>query len=63
MLIKLILEARKAKTNWLQALLAVNEILLKVISGKTIIVILEQQLSQCYLTVELELHDIVATLK
>ena len=32
--------------NWLQALLAVNEILLKAIPGKTEIVILEQQLSQ-----------------
>ena len=31
--------------NWLQALLAVNEILLKVIPGKTEIVILEQRLS------------------
>ena len=31
--------------NWLQTLLAVNEILLKVIPGKTEIVILEQQLS------------------
>ena len=32
--------------NWLQALLAVNEILLKAIPEKTEIVILEQQLSQ-----------------
>ena len=35
----IILEARKAKMNWLQALLAVNEILLKVIPGKTEIVL------------------------
>ena len=41
----IILEARKAKMNWLQALLAVNEILLKAIPGKTEIVILEQRLS------------------
>ena len=34
--------------------------LLKVISGKTVIIILEQRLSQCYLTAELELHNIVA---
>ena len=32
--------------NWLQALLAVNEILQKAIPEKTEIVILEQQLSQ-----------------
>ena len=38
----IILEAHKAKMNWLQALLAVNEILLKAIPGKTEIVILEQ---------------------
>ena len=42
---KIILEARKAKMNWLQALLAVNEILLKVIPEKTEIVIFEQRLS------------------
>ena len=41
----IILEVHKAKMNWLQALLAVNEILLKAIPGKTEIVILEQQLS------------------
>ena len=45
----LILEACKAKMNWLQALLAVNEILLKVIPGKTQIV-----LYHCYLILELE---------
>ena len=55
---KLILEARKAKMDWLRALLAVNEILLKVISGKAVIVILDR--SQCYLTAELELRNIVA---
>ena len=50
--------------DWLRALLAVNEILQKVISGKTVIVILEQQLSQCYLTTQLELRYIDAyTLK
>ena len=38
MLIKLILEARNAKIDWLRAQLAVNEI-----SGKTVIIILEQQ--------------------
>ena len=39
MLIKLILEARKAKIDidWLQAQLAVTEIWEKVISGKTVI--------------------------
>ena len=41
----MILEARKVKMNWLQTLLAVNEILLKAIPGKTEIVILEQRLS------------------
>ena len=41
----IILETRKAKMNWLQALLAVNEILLKAIPGKTEIIILEQRLS------------------
>ena len=46
--------------DWLQALLVVNKILLKVISGKTVIVILEQRLSQCYLIAELELCNIVA---
>ena len=55
MLIKLILEACKAKMDWLRALLAVNKILLKVILGKTVIVILEQRLSQCYVTAKLEL--------
>ena len=45
MLIKLILEAHMAKIdiNWLQAQLAVTKILLKVISGKTVIVIFEKQ--------------------
>ena len=45
MLIKLILEVRKAKIDWLQTRLAVNEILLikKVISGKIVIIILEQR--------------------
>ena len=44
MLIKLILEPRKAKIDWLQARLAVNEILLKVFhAGETVIVILEQR--------------------
>ena len=42
LLIKLILEAGKAKIDWLRARWAVNEILLKVISGKTVLVILEQ---------------------
>ena len=42
MLIKLILEVRKAKIDWLQVRLAVSEILLEVISGKTVIVILKQ---------------------
>ena len=51
MLIKLILEVHKAKMDWLQAQLAVNEIMLEVISGKTVIVILEQQLSLFYLKV------------
>ena len=46
--------------DWLQALLVVSKILLKVISGKTVIVILEQRLSQCYLIAELELCNIVA---
>ena len=41
MLIKLILGAGKAKIDWLQAQLAFTEILLKVISGKTLIVIFE----------------------
>ena len=41
----IILEVRKAKMNWLQALLAVNEILLKAIPGKTEIIILKQRLS------------------
>ena len=45
MLIKIILEVRKAKIDWLQTRLAVNEILLikKVISGKIVIIILEQR--------------------
>ena len=34
-MIKLILEAYKAKIDWLRARLVVNKILLKVISGKT----------------------------
>ena len=45
MLIKLIFEMRKAKMDWLQArfmLIGCKEILLKVISGKAVIVILEQ---------------------
>ena len=43
MLMELILEARKAKIDidWVLARLAVTEILLKVISGKTVIVIFE----------------------
>ena len=41
MFMKLILGARKAKINWLRAQLAVTEILLKVISGKTVMVILK----------------------
>ena len=40
MFMKLILEVHKAKINWLRAQLAVTEILLKVISGKTVMVIL-----------------------
>ena len=63
MLIKLILEVHKAKMDWLQALLAVNEIMLKVISGKTVIVILEQQLSLCYLTADLSYIILSHTLK
>ena len=43
MLIKLILETHNAKIDWLRAQLAVAKILLKVISGKTVIVIFEQQ--------------------
>ena len=43
MLVKLILEARKAKIDWLRAQLAITEILLKGISGKIVIVIPEQQ--------------------
>ena len=35
----IILEVREAKMNWLQALLAVNEILLKVIPEKTEIIL------------------------
>ena len=42
MVIKVLLEAHKAKIDWLRTRVAVNEILLKVISGKTVIVILEQ---------------------
>ena len=45
--------------DWLQAPLAVSKILLKVISIKTVIVILEQRLSKC-LVAELELRNIVA---
>ena len=40
MLIKLLLKACKTKIDWLRAQLAVTEILLKVIPGKTIVVIL-----------------------
>ena len=43
----------------LRALLTVNEILLKVISGKTVIFIFEQRLSQFSLTAELQLGNIV----
>ena len=39
MVIKLIIGECKAKIDWLRAQLAVNEILLKVISGKTVMVI------------------------
>jgi len=50
MLIKLILEARKAKIDWL---MTVTEIPLHVILERyTVIVILEQQQLQCYLTSE-----------
>ena len=61
MLIKLIFKARMAKMDWLRARfmsIGCNEILLKVISGKTVIVILEQRLSQCYLAVDFWLHNI-----
>ena len=59
LLIKLILEACEAKMDSLRALLAVNDILLKVISGKTVIFILEQRLSLFSLAAELELGNIV----
>ena len=39
MLIKLILEANKAKIDWLQVQFAATKILFKVISGKTVIII------------------------
>ena len=39
---EIILGAHKAKINWLQAQLAVTEILLKVITGKTVIIIFDQ---------------------